>query len=247
MARSSGSRSKLVPILRRLARERPDLVDPAAAIAARAVLVGGRPVDNPRALVPAHAPIALRVERELRGTVKLRAALAAFAPPVAGRVALDLGASAGGFTVALLEAGAARVYAVDAGHGQLLGRLRLDARVVNLERTNLGALDRRLVPDAVGLVTMDLSYLPVAGAVPQLARLALAVAADLLALVKPMFELERAAPPAPGDAAAHREAVARAARALEAEGWSVRGVIDSPVPGAGGAREHLVHARRERA
>src|SRR5579885_3286776 len=119
--------------------------------------------------------------RELRGTIKLRAALAAFAVEVAGRVALDVGASTGGFTVALLEAGAARVYAVDAGFGQLLGRLRQDARVVNLERTNLAALE---LPEPIDLVTVDLSYLSIALAAPQLPR-----APELIALVKPMFEL----------------------------------------------------------
>src|SRR5262245_23079822 len=103
----------------------------------------------------------------LRGEAKLRHGLRAMAVPVEGRVALDVGAAAGGFTRVLLEAGAVRVYAVDAGHGQLLGSLRQDPRVVALERTNLGALTLELVPDVVEVVTMDLSYLPVARAAPQ--------------------------------------------------------------------------------
>ena len=92
-------------------------------------------------------------------------------------------------------AGARRVYAVDVGHGQLLGSLRQDERVVVLERTNLAALERRLVPDEVEVATIDVSYVSLAVAVPQLGRLAYAHGADLLALVKPMFELGLGAPP----------------------------------------------------
>lgn len=130
------------------------------------MLVDGRLVDNPRSLVREGARIALRVEAPLRGEAKLRAALAAFGVSPAGRVALDLGAAAGGFTRVLLEAGASRVYAVDAGYGQLLGSLRQDERVVVLERVNLGALDSARVPEAVELLTIDLSYLSLHEAVP---------------------------------------------------------------------------------
>jgi 23S rRNA (cytidine1920-2'-O)/16S rRNA (cytidine1409-2'-O)-methyltransferase len=108
----------------------------------------------------------LRTPQPLAGEAKLRAALAAFAPAVQGRIALDVGAAAGGFTRVLLEAGARRVYAVDAGFGQLLGSLRQDPRVVNLERTNLGVLDAALVPDPIELVTIDVSYISLASAVP---------------------------------------------------------------------------------
>jgi 23S rRNA (cytidine1920-2'-O)/16S rRNA (cytidine1409-2'-O)-methyltransferase len=130
------------------------------------VLVDGRLIDNPRSLVREGARIALRIEAPLRGEAKLRAALVAFGVSPATRVALDLGAAAGGFTRVLLEAGAARVYAVDAGYGQLLGSLRQDRRVVVLERTNLGDLDTSRVPEAIGLLTIDLSYLSLREAVP---------------------------------------------------------------------------------
>jgi 23S rRNA (cytidine1920-2'-O)/16S rRNA (cytidine1409-2'-O)-methyltransferase len=178
----------------------------------------------------------------LRGEAKLRAALAAFGVPVADRVALDVGAAAGGFTKVLLEAGAARVYAVDAGHGQLLGSLRQDPRVVNLEATNLGALSAEVVPEPIAVFTVDVSYLSLALAVPQLARVEIAPAADLIALVKPMFELRLGAPPADEE---HLEAARRRAiAAIGAAGWHVVGSIPSPVLGARGAREFLVHARR---
>jgi 23S rRNA (cytidine1920-2'-O)/16S rRNA (cytidine1409-2'-O)-methyltransferase len=226
--------------LERLLRiARPDLADPAAAIAAGLVLVDGRIVTNPRSFVRRDAAIAVRAPRVLRGEAKLAAA---FDVRVARRTALDLGASAGGFTRVLLEAGARRVYAVDVGHGQLLGSLRRHPRVVNLERTNLGDLDRARVPDTVDVVTIDLSYVSVASAAAQLGRLAIAADADLIALVKPMFELALAT--APHDAAALERAIAAAGRGVEAAGWRVAGRMPSPVRGARGAVEGLLHAPR---
>jgi 23S rRNA (cytidine1920-2'-O)/16S rRNA (cytidine1409-2'-O)-methyltransferase len=219
----------------------PSLEEPAATVAAGRVLVDGSVVTNPRSLVAVDAAIRVRASRGLRGEAKLRAALALFPVPVAGRVALDAGAAAGGFTAALLAAGARRVYAVDAGHGQLGGWLRQDRRVVDLEGTNLGALDRVLVPDVVQLVTLDLSYLSVARAVPQLQPVALAGDAHLVGLVKPQFELGLAE--APRDPAVLDEALA-AASAIGAGGWQLLGAAHSPVRGAGGAVEGFIHARR---
>ena len=178
----------------------------------------------------------------LRGEAKLRAALDHFHVAVRGRVALDVGAAAGGFTVVLLEAGAARVYAVDAGHGQLLGSLRQDARVINLEATNVAALDAALVPDLIDVVTVDVSYLSLASAVAQLGRCRVAAGADLIGLVKPMFELRLAT--APTDPETVTAAADRAAVGISAAGWSVRGRMPSPVLGARGAPEVLIHAHR---
>ncbi|HVM16288.1 MAG TPA: SAM-dependent methyltransferase [Gaiellaceae bacterium] len=138
------------PRLRRLedvvAQAHPKVHDPAAAIAAGEIVVDGIVVTNPRSLVRAGASVALRREPPLRGEAKLRAAVAAFAVAVEGRFALDVGAAAGGFTRVLLDHGVRRVYAVDAGHGQLLGSLRQDPRVVAMERTNLGEVTPELVP-----------------------------------------------------------------------------------------------------
>ena len=130
----------------------------------------------------------------LRGAAKLEAAITDFDVRVEGRIALDCGAAAGGFTSVLLAHGAERVYAVDAGFGQLRGELRQNPRVVNLERTNLGELTTDLVPDVLGLVTLDLSYLSIAPGDPRLDRVRLAPDAELVALVKPMFELALGAP-----------------------------------------------------
>ena len=189
------ARRRLRPLEQELGRRRPDIANPAAVVAASEVFVNGRIVTNPASLVPVDASLVVRRGRPLRGEVKLRAALVAFGVRVDGRVAVDAGAATGGFTRALLGAGAARVYAVDAGHGQLLGSLRSNPRVVNLEGVNLGELDTTRVPEEVELVTLDLSYLPLADAVPQLGRLALARDAELVALVKPAFELRLGAPP----------------------------------------------------
>lgn len=225
-----------------VARLRPDVVDPAGAIRSGQVLVDGRFVDNPASSLRPGSSVVVRDEAPLRGEAKLSAALARFAVVVAGRVALDAGAATGGFTRVLLAAGARRVYAVDAGHGQLLGSLRQDARVVNLENTNLGALDDHLIPDPVEVVTLDLSYLALADAVGQLDAITLAPAADLVALVKPMFELRLGT--APDDRPSLDEALARAAAAITAAGWAVLGSMDSPVAGARGAPELLLHAHR---
>jgi 23S rRNA (cytidine1920-2'-O)/16S rRNA (cytidine1409-2'-O)-methyltransferase len=138
--------------------------------------------------VPRGAPIVVLEPRVLAGERKLRAALDSFDIDVRDRVALDVGAAAGGVTRTLLAADATRVYAVDTGHGQLLGSLRQDVRVGNLECTNLGDLDRVLVPERIEVVTIDVSYLSLACAVPQLAAVDLAAGTALIALVKPQFE-----------------------------------------------------------
>ena len=221
---------------------RPDIDDAMTAITDRRVLIDGRVVDNPNARVRADSAVVVRADGTLRGEPKLRGALDAFDVDVVGRVALDVGASAGGFTRVLLNAGASRVYAVDAGHGQLLGSLRQDPRVINLESTNLGELSAALVPEPIEVFTLDLSYLAITRAVPQLESVDIADDADLVALVKPMFELGLEAPPT--DRARLQGAVTRAAEGIEQGRWEVVGRTASPVRGSNGAVEFFVHARR---
>jgi 23S rRNA (cytidine1920-2'-O)/16S rRNA (cytidine1409-2'-O)-methyltransferase len=206
------------------------------------VLVDGRVILNPNSQVRQGASIAIQPPLVLRGEAKLRAALRAFPVAVSGRTALDAGAAAGGFVRVLLEAGVTRVYAVDAGHGQLLGSLRQDPRVVNLEATNLSELDTTVVPEPIEVVTLDLSYLSLAVGVRYLPRVQIAEGATLLALVKPMFELGLAAPPA--DDIQLERARRLAEQAIAAAGWAVEGSIRSPVKGARGATEFWVHATR---
>lgn len=225
-----------------LARRYPRLDNPDALITAGEVLVNGFPRTNPASLVGVEDSITIHSSKLLRGTVKLAHALRVFGVRPRGRVALDLGAAAGGFTQALLDAGAARVYAVDVGHGQLRGSLRQDPRVVNLERTNLADLDSGRVPEPIGVISIDLSYLSIASAVPQLHALTIDGDADLIALVKPAYELSLPRPPR--DPVAFTAAVDHAADGLWASGWRVVARDRSPERGSRGATEYLVHARR---
>ena len=183
-------RARFVALTALLARRRFDA--DVRVITSGRVLVDGRVVANPAALVRSDAALRILPTARLRGDLKLSAALDRLSVPVAGGVALDVGASAGGFTTALLARGARRVYAVDAGVGQLLGRLRADPRVVNLEGLNLGVLDTARVPELVDLVTLDVGYLSLVRAIPQLERVPLRPTTHLVALVKPTFELHRA-------------------------------------------------------
>ena len=238
---SKRNRAPFVALVDLLAHHRPDVAS--AAISEGRVLVDGRVLTNPAARVRRDASVRVLQAPRLRGIRKLSHALDHFAVDVNGRVALDVGANVGGFTTALLERGARRVYAVDAGVGQLLGRLRADVRVVNLEGCNLGTLSRALVPDQVEVITIDVSYLSLSNAVPQLNVLDVAVAADLIALVKPTFELHRANLAAtPSDVAT---AVNAASGGIARAGWTVVDTCTVPEPGRRGAREALIHACRQ--
>jgi 23S rRNA (cytidine1920-2'-O)/16S rRNA (cytidine1409-2'-O)-methyltransferase len=219
-------RARLRVLIDRVREEHPSL-DALEAIRAGRVRVAGVPKTNPRSLVPDAAAISVRerAEGEMRGERKLASALEQFEVNVAGRTALDLGAAAGGFTRVLLRQGAARVYAVDAGFGQLIGSLRQHTAVINLERTNLAALTVELVPEEIGVVTADLSYISLTDALPQLnGRLRIAPNAVLVALVKPQFELGLA--DTPRDRAVLEQAIARASAGAESAGWRPVDVMD---------------------
>jgi 23S rRNA (cytidine1920-2'-O)/16S rRNA (cytidine1409-2'-O)-methyltransferase len=235
-------RTPFVSLAALLHARHPQLGDPDRAIREHRVLVDDRFVDNPRARVRRDASVRVIPRRTLRGDAKLSAALAALGVDVTAAVAVDIGAAAGGFTTALLRHGASRVYAVDVGFGQLTGTLRNDERVVNLERTNVAALGRTIVPERVDVVTMDVSYAPIAEIVGSLATVWLAPDARLLALVKPTFELGAAR--LVTARAAVREAVSLAAAAIDANGWTCRGVTLPAVTGAGGAVEAFILADR---
>ncbi|OWJ67374.1 TlyA family RNA methyltransferase [Inquilinus limosus] len=181
-----------------------------------------------------------------RGGLKLVKGLDHFGIDPAGLVGLDVGASTGGFTDVLLNRGAAKVYAVDVGHGQLAWSLRQDPRVVVLERTNARHLDRALVPDPVGIVVCDASFIGLETVLP--AALALAApGAWLVALIKPQFEV---GPDRVGkggvvrDPALHREVCDRITAWLAARpGWQVLGVTESPITGPEGNVEFLIGGR----
>lgn len=178
-----------------------------------------------------------------RGGLKLEKALKTFALSVTGRVAIDVGASTGGFTDCLLQQGALRVYAVDVGYGQLAYRLRQDPRVINLERCNIRKLEARLLPEPPDLAVIDASFISLQKVLPPVLQL-LADRADLVALIKPQFEVGRKQVGKGGvvkDPQLHRQAVASirdCARALDVR---VAAVIDSPIAGQKGNREFLIH------
>jgi 23S rRNA (cytidine1920-2'-O)/16S rRNA (cytidine1409-2'-O)-methyltransferase len=182
-----------------------------------------------------------------RGGVKLAHALDHFALDPGGRVCLDVGASTGGFTDVLLERGAAKVYAVDVGRGQLDWRLRQDARVVVLEGVNARYLTSDHLPEEIGFVVCDASFIGLETVLP--AALALAApGARLVALIKPQFEVGRGRVGKGGvvsDPALHAEVCERVASWLGAiEGWRVIGVTESPIQGPKGNREFLIAAER---
>ncbi len=181
-----------------------------------------------------------------RGGVKLAHALDHFAIDPSGWIALDIGASTGGFTDVLLSRGARRVYAIDVGRGQLAWKLRRDPRVVVHERVNARALSREHVPEPIDLVACDASFIGLATVLP--APLALAgERAALIILVKPQFEAGREHIGKGGvvrDPTIHREVCDRAAAWVAAQpGWTVIGIVESPILGPEGNREFLLYAR----
>ena len=181
-----------------------------------------------------------------RGGVKLAAALDHFGFDPAGRVALDVGASTGGFTQVLLARGAVCVYAVDVGRGQLHARLRGDPRVVALETTDIRTLDPALLRQAPDLATVDVSFISLKAVLPALDRL-LQRPAKLVALVKPQFEAGRSAHKKGivRDPAVHVAVCDEIAGFTASLGWTVEGIIPSPIKGSGGNAEFLMGARRD--
>ena len=219
-----------------------------AAIAAGGVTADGRPVGKPSEAVDEDAVLSAEPAHRWvgRGALKLDHALSLWPVPVAGRVVLDVGASTGGFTEVCLSRGAARVYAVDVGRDQLHPSLAVDARVVELSGTDARGLDASLIPQVPGLVVTDVSFISLAKVLP--AALALAgEGADLVALVKPQFEVGRDKVGKGGivkDAAVRQSALEAVVGWLEDEGWSVRETGDSPVTGGDGNHEFLLWARK---
>jgi 23S rRNA (cytidine1920-2'-O)/16S rRNA (cytidine1409-2'-O)-methyltransferase len=181
-----------------------------------------------------------------RGGVKLAAALDHFSRSPEGRVCLDIGASTGGFTQVLLERGAARVYAIDVGHGQLHAKLRTDPRVIALDGLNARDLTAAKVPQAPQAITADVSFISLKLALPPALHLATKDAWAVL-LVKPQFELGPRGVSKGGivrDASARESAVAEIAGWMKAQGWQVVGSMDSPIAGGEGNREYLLAAKR---
>jgi len=212
------------------------------------VTVSGRREDKPGTLVPADAAVEVRATERYasRGAHKLVGALDAFGISPAGLACLDVGASTGGFTDALLQRGARVVFAVDVGRGQLAWRLRQDPRVVNLERTDVRALGA--LPEPAGLAAVDVSFISLRLVLPPIGAL-LAARAPVLALVKPQFEAGRGRVGRGGivrDHGVHRAVLEHLATWLADHGWCVLDAAPSPITGAAGNREFWLSLRRQR-
>ncbi len=220
-----------------------------ALILAGAVWSGDKKLDKAGTSFPEDTPLELRGKDHpwvSRGGLKLDHALTHFAIDVTGLIALDIGASTGGFTDVLLNRGAAKVYAVDVGHGQLAWKLRQDPRVTVLERVNARHLTATEIPEAPDIVVCDASFIGLETVLP--AALALAKPeAKLVALIKPQFEVGPERVGKRGvvrDPALHRETCERIAGWLERSGWKVEGVAESPIRGPEGNVEFLIYAQR---
>jgi 23S rRNA (cytidine1920-2'-O)/16S rRNA (cytidine1409-2'-O)-methyltransferase len=216
-----------------------------ALIRAGRVLVDDTPMDKPGTRIRDEAQVRVRGDDSpfvSRGGEKLASALADLGIQPKDKVCLDVGASTGGFTDCLLQHGATRVVAVDVGYGQIHDKLRRDARVEVHERVNARELDPALVPDDVGLVTMDVSFISVRLILPRLVQVA--PGAELLILVKPQFEVGKEQVGKGGvvrDDATRQLAVTQVRECAEGLGLLTRGQADSRVHGPKGNREIFLH------
>ena len=220
-----------------------------ALILAGQVVVDDQRVDKPGALVSVDAELRLKGEvlpYVSRGGLKLKAAIDRFGLEVSGKVGADIGASTGGFTDCLLQHGVTRVHAIDVGYGQLHEKLRQDSRVRSRERVNARYLTQEDLPERVGVMVIDVSFISLTQVLPA-ALPFLEPGGLLVALVKPQFEVGRERIGKGGvvkDAAARQEAIDAVTAFVREQGLAVRGVMDSPVPGPAGNVEALLVADR---
>ena len=220
-----------------------------ALVMAGAVLVRGQPQSKPGTLLDPGVEITVREEPHpyvSRGALKLVKGLEHFGIDPAGKVALDIGASTGGFTDVLLRRGARRVYAIDVGYGQLAWSLRQDSRVVVLERENVRTMDLALVPEPCELAVIDVSFISLTAVLPRVAELLGTPDAPIIALVKPQFEVERDQVGKGGvvrDEAVRRGAVDKVRTWATAHGFAAGDDVESPITGPAGNVEYLLLLR----
>lgn len=213
------------------------------------VLVDGKKVEKAGAQVPQDAEIVLLGPASPyvgRGGTKLEAALDAFHPDLSGKVAIDVGASTGGFTDCLLQRGTARVYAVDVGYGQLAWRLRQDPRVIVLERSNIRTLPTEAIPEPVDLATIDVSFISLEKVIPAVLPF-LRPRGEIIALVKPQFEVGKGEVGRGGIVRSpekHQSVLNRIFSQAPTWGLEISGSIPSPILGQKGNAEFLVYFRK---
>jgi 23S rRNA (cytidine1920-2'-O)/16S rRNA (cytidine1409-2'-O)-methyltransferase len=217
-----------------------------ALVLAGHVKVNEQPAPKPGARVPADVRLSVRQAPPYvsRGGIKLQAAIDAFHVSVRDAVCADVGASTGGFTDCLLQRGAARVYAIDVGYGQLAWKLRQDERVVVMEKINARYLG--VLPEPMDIVTIDASFISLKLLFPAVVGWA-TPGADVIPLIKPQFEAERGLVGKKGvvrDPEVHRGVLEKVAGYAMAHGLAVRGLIRSPITGPSGNVEFLMHLRQ---
>lgn len=220
-----------------------------ALILAGDVQVNGSRVDKAGALVADDAEIALRASLKYvgRGGLKLDGALDAFHVDPRGQICADIGASTGGFTDCLLQRGAARVYAIDVGYGQIAWKLRSDPRVVVMDRVNIRQLDG--LPELIDLAVIDVSFISLTLVVP-VVRTLLQPRGEIIVLVKPQFEAGREQVGKGGivrSVRVHRAVIEKIARHAAEVDLRVRGICRSPIEGADGNVEFFTHLSADRA
>lgn len=208
------------------------------------VLVDGRIVDKPGSIVKAEA--SLQVLKKMpyvsRGGLKLEGALKGFNIDPAGKIAMDVGASTGGFTDCLLQHGAKKVYAIDVGYGQLNWRLRNDRRVILLERTNIRYLERSAIKDQIDIATIDVSFISLLKVIPKVLEF-LRPGGEIIALIKPQFEVGRkdVNKGVVRDEGKRLKAVEMIKNKSEETGLHVKGVMVSPLVGPKGNIEYFIY------
>jgi 23S rRNA (cytidine1920-2'-O)/16S rRNA (cytidine1409-2'-O)-methyltransferase len=221
------------------------------AIMAGDVMVGTRIAAKPSELLGEQTPITVKPTRKYvgRGALKLEAALDHFNVDVHRKTALDIGASAGGFTDCMLQRGAEKVYAVDVGHGQLDWKLRNDPRVIVLEKVNARSLSRKHIPELVDLCVIDVSFVSLTLILPNAFDLIIPTGV-ILALIKPQFELQRPEVGKGGivrDQRLHRKAQDKIVAFVTDLGHVVTGIVPSAITGADGNQEFFACMRKRSA
>ena len=218
------------------------------AVMAGEIKIGTRIAVKPSQLLAADAAIAVKPTRKYvgRGALKLEKALDHFKIDMQGKVALDIGASTGGFTDCLLQRGTERVYAVDVGHGQLDWKIRSDPRVIVLEKMNARFLSRKHIPELVDLCVIDVSFISLTLVLPNGFEL-ITPSGVVVALIKPQFELERADVGRGGivrDPELHQKAQDKIVQFVTRLGHSVSGIVPSAITGADGNQEFFACMRK---
>jgi 23S rRNA (cytidine1920-2'-O)/16S rRNA (cytidine1409-2'-O)-methyltransferase len=214
------------------------------------VQIGGKVISKPATLVPRNSIVTLLSKEPRyvsRGGIKLAGALSDFKLNISGKIALDSGASTGGFTDCLLQSGASKVYAIDVGYGQLHWKLRQDQRVIVFEKTNLRYLSPDKIPDPIDLVTLDLSFISVKLVLPSVEQV-MGPHCIILVLLKPQFEAGKGKAGFKGvirNREDHRDILSKFIDHVYVSGWAVKGIAASHLVGPKGNREFFVLMDKE--